>query len=235
MLDRYLGAKADSEDSPPVNHVISAGTHCYAAFALKQLGLKKYSLPFDWTFSSLAMVADCLNDDFAKFLDAKYYSKIAEAGDQIASNACDHLYYRDRYGITAVFNHHNPAENAQARLYLSRCVARFRHVLKSPGRKLFIAVAEEVRARSEDFVRLAEKIDAVTENAELLVIRVPSKPSDRYNSMGVIAHQRHNAHCLLHMNATSKIGPTSFDSPFDDLVVRRVIQSYSYDLRRLQA
>src|SRR5207248_474473 len=110
---------------------------------------------------------------------------------------------------------------------------RFQQVLRTPGRKLFVSIAEESRAPNEEFVRVAEVIDSVTQNAELVVIRVPPKPSDRYDSMGVMTHRRHKNHRPLHMNATSKIGPTSFESHFDDMIVRRFIQSYGYDLRSL--
>ena len=229
-----LGATLDPDDMRPVNYVISAGTHCYASFALKQLALKKYSLPFDWAFSSLGMVADCLENDFSRFLDPRFYSKIIPVeGEDVAKYACDHLYYRDKYGVRAVFNHYNLAEDPQAREYFSRCTARFRQVMRAPGRKLFLSIAEEVRAPSRDFMRLANAIDSITQDAELLVIRVPAKPADRYNSMGVVTNQVYKRHRLLHMNATSKIGPISFASSFDDLVIRRFIKTYAYDLKPL--
>ena len=38
------------------------------------------AMPFDWTFSSPAMVRDCLDDDFRAFLDPREYIAIGKRG-----------------------------------------------------------------------------------------------------------------------------------------------------------
>ncbi|WP_158302359.1 DUF1796 family putative cysteine peptidase [Sodalis glossinidius] len=89
-----------------VNHIVSLGSHCLAASILKKLGIKKYSLPFDWNFTHPGMVIDCLNDNFKVFLDKKYHKSIQvirESGiiDQCAS----HTYYEKKYKTVETFNH----------------------------------------------------------------------------------------------------------------------------------
>jgi hypothetical protein len=46
---------------------ITLGFNCAPAKALKALGLRKYSLPFDWVITNNMRIVDCLEDDFQKF------------------------------------------------------------------------------------------------------------------------------------------------------------------------
>jgi len=43
-------------------------------------------MPFDWTFSSPAMVSDCLADDFKAFLDPREYIPIGKRGQTWRQN-----------------------------------------------------------------------------------------------------------------------------------------------------
>jgi hypothetical protein len=56
--------------------VISVGSQCATAGEIQRFGLKKASYPFDWLYSSLGMVADCIEDDFADFLDRSHHEVI---------------------------------------------------------------------------------------------------------------------------------------------------------------
>ncbi|MEY4520613.1 MAG: putative papain-like cysteine peptidase, partial [Cyanobacteriota bacterium] len=38
------------------NHVVSLGCACNTSLYLKKLGLKLFSLPYDWIFSNLNMI-----------------------------------------------------------------------------------------------------------------------------------------------------------------------------------
>ena len=42
--------------------------------------LDRCAMPFDWAFSSPAMVCDCLADDFKSFLDPREYVAIGRRG-----------------------------------------------------------------------------------------------------------------------------------------------------------
>jgi len=46
---------------------ISFGGDCYPAFALRELDLRPYALPFDWLVSSIDNIIECINDDFLFF------------------------------------------------------------------------------------------------------------------------------------------------------------------------
>src|SRR6516162_3609982 len=39
---------------------VSLGSHCLVSYALKEMGLKRYSCPFDWIFSQPSMVEHCI-------------------------------------------------------------------------------------------------------------------------------------------------------------------------------
>ena len=56
-----------------IAHVVALGTHCMAGIYLRKYRYKRYSLPFDWLYSSPEAVLHCLNDDFTEFLDARHY------------------------------------------------------------------------------------------------------------------------------------------------------------------
>jgi hypothetical protein len=73
---------------------ISFGSDCYPAFALRDLGLRPYALPFDWIVSSIDTIIECINDDFLFFHKNLNLS---------SSRLCD------KYGLLYV--HDYPTEN----------------------------------------------------------------------------------------------------------------------------
>ena len=66
------------EAPQPFEHVISLGSSCAVSLFLRQQRLRVYAGPFDWTFSSTRMVAACLDDDFACFLDPAQYAPLRQ-------------------------------------------------------------------------------------------------------------------------------------------------------------
>ena len=104
----------------------SLGTLCQAANILKRNNLKLCSYPFDWVFSTPDHVIDCIQDDFDKFLDKSYYINISET-------KCGHSQYYHH-----MFFHRNPLTNSDDYDYYTRCVDRFRNLLKKQEHKLFI-------------------------------------------------------------------------------------------------
>jgi len=62
----------------PVAHLVPLGSFCLPAIILRNNGLRRYSLPFDWIFSAPQMVRDCLADDFEVFLDQRHYRSISD-------------------------------------------------------------------------------------------------------------------------------------------------------------
>lgn len=96
--------------------VISLGPNCVAATLLDRLGMRPAAFPFDWLYSSIEMVEHCLDDDFAAFLDPAQH-------EPISHKSSDHRLYRDRFGVTSVFNHHGMPGALD---HFERAVARFR-------------------------------------------------------------------------------------------------------------
>ena len=113
---------------PEFKYVISFGTFCITSMILKKLKFKQFSCPFDWVFSSTKMIADCLEDNFTKFLDKKYYIPNKK------KRGCGHTIYGG-----SCFNHYNPLLNPDHYDYYVRCVDRFRKTLTSTDYKLFIS------------------------------------------------------------------------------------------------
>ena len=72
------GAARLPEARQPFEHVISLGSSCAIALFLRQQRLRVHAGPFDWIFSSARMVAACLDDDFACFLDPAQYAPLPQ-------------------------------------------------------------------------------------------------------------------------------------------------------------
>lgn len=123
----------DRREPGPLNH-ISLGSHCHTAQLLKGLGLRTWSAPFDWIFSSPGMVRDCLADDFSELLDRRHYES-TPLHERVApeETRCRHRLYRDRHAIPFVFNHHDPATSEEDYRFLQAGVRRLRAALARPG------------------------------------------------------------------------------------------------------
>lgn len=164
LLDglRRLGRR-DTREPGPVNH-ISLGSHCHTAQILKGLGLRTWSAPFDWIFSSPGMVRDCLADDFAALLDRRHYESTPLAERQAPNETrCRHLLYRDRHAIPFVFNHHDPATSDEDYRFLQAGVRRLRAALDRPGarNRCYLMTALPTEAATVHSIR-----DALVERAQ---------------------------------------------------------------------
>ena len=111
---------------------VSLGTFCHTAAALRDCGLRPWTGPFDWIFSDPAMIAACIEDDFATLLDpGELRSVPASELTHGAKRQCRHLAYEARYNLPTLFNHHDPAANGGDRQRLERATERFRSALGS--------------------------------------------------------------------------------------------------------
>jgi Putative papain-like cysteine peptidase (DUF1796) len=129
---RRLGGRTQRE--PGLANHISLGTHCHMAQVLKDLGLRTWSGPFDWIFSTPGMVRDCLADDFAALTDRSELETIPLAErPEPDIGRCRHKLYRARYHHPCVFNHHDPASSEADYAFLTEGVRRFRAALGNPA------------------------------------------------------------------------------------------------------
>lgn len=163
----------------PVNHVVSLGSFCLPSMLCQDNGLRTYSLPFDWIFSTPQMVRDCLADDFAVLLDRRHYRSIADPkkNDPTREAAAEHDLFCERYGIPGLFAHRDPTREADY-LYYVRCVTRFRQLLRSQDTKLFLIIGRDHHNLTGEFPLLLESLAGVTGNFALLGIELlePGEP-----------------------------------------------------------
>ncbi|MDB5510835.1 MAG: hypothetical protein JWR08_318 [Enterovirga sp.] len=155
----------------PVEHV-ACGTFCHVASSLRTAGLRRWSGPFDWIFTTPGMIADCIADDFASLLDPRYLVSVPPAElTNGAKKQCRHLLYEARYGLPTVFNHHDPAASPSDLRSLERAVARMRATLRGNGSTLLYMMSE-VPWPESDIARLAGLLGALPSRNTLAVLTV---------------------------------------------------------------
>ncbi len=151
-----------------VNHV-ALGNHCHMAQILKETGLRTWSGPFDWIFSSPSMVSHCLADDFATLLDrSQYRSTLPDERPAPRACLCSHRYYAEHHGIVAVFNHHDPASVEADYRFLQEGVRRLRMALASHADNRFYLLASRPTP-GETILGLAESLARYGVNNRLAV------------------------------------------------------------------
>lgn len=130
--------------------VIGLGTLCLTSQTLKQMGLKRSSMPFDWIFSSPGMVEHAIRDDFKEFLsrsNLKTFPLELRADPHLYQ--ADNIFYRDNFGVKYIFNHHNPDTSDADYDYFRRCVDRFRSALRG-GDQVFYVMFQHFHSRPDD-------------------------------------------------------------------------------------
>ena len=95
---------------------ISIGPLCTAAQTLKDLNFRKAAYPFDWMFSNLVMIQECVEDKFATLLDRSLIVATPPSGST-------HLKYHSIDKPT--FNHHNLAGSEETYQAFCRRALRF--------------------------------------------------------------------------------------------------------------
>ena len=147
-------------------HACSLGPFCHAGSILKQLDVKKESYPFDWIYSNLDVIIHCIEDDFKTFLDKSYYKR--------EKDITIHTYYTEKFKKCS-FNHVTEMTDEKYE-YFIRCVERFRKLLQSPKKKLFI-ISHMVTATDtvdpdyyEKTIEFNKKLKQYTTNFDILCI-----------------------------------------------------------------
>ncbi|MBB2961314.1 DUF1796 family putative cysteine peptidase [Methylobacterium sp. R2-1] len=221
---RLLGRR-DTREPGPVNH-ISLGSHCHTAQILKGLGLRTWSAPFDWIFSSPGMVRDCLADDFSDLLDRRHYESTPLSERRAPDETrCRHLLYRERYAIPFVFNHHDPASSDEDYRFLEAGVRRLRAALDRPG------------ARNHFYLMTALPTDAETVRAirDALVVRARARGADNHLTVLQLQQGEHRAASPLtqepHLDwfrvevRSASVG-VRFADPADDAFLKEWVREY---------
>jgi Putative papain-like cysteine peptidase (DUF1796) len=213
-------------DGGPVAHLTSLGSYCLPGNIMRNHGLRRYSLPFDWIFSSPQMIIDCLTDDFSVFLDRRYYRSISESR---WNPGAEHELYLEKYGIPAVFAHRDPTREEDY-LYLTRCVGRFRQLLHSRDPKLFLIMGRPNHDLPNGFPQVLEALARVTTSFVLLGIDVLDPTGDGQCALSQIAHI--GAHSLYrYLPSSYHAEGAYFPDRIDDWNVLRLVYRYRLALK----
>ena len=159
----------------PVSHIISLGTHCLTATIIKNLGLKKYSTPFDWIFSSPGVVLDCLNDDFALMLDRSQHRSVTHErvrGDNEPGST--HIEFEKRYQTQEMFTHRDITVDENYG-YLVRSVNRFKDVLKSDDGKIFLMISRGKHDLRRYYEHISCRLSELTNNFHFVAVQLEHK------------------------------------------------------------
>ena len=213
----------------PVRHLVSLGSLCLPSIVFKNNGLKKYSLPFDWIYSSPAMVIDCLQEDFATFLDRRHYASVT-ANRPSGEPGADHRFYLDKYGIGDLFAHRDPTEDEDYQ-YTVRTVERWRTVMRSDDAKLFVLVSRPKHQLPQIFESLVRELEERTRNFAILGIEVES-PSGQPAMFSSEPIDKIGQHTLYRFTPSSYDDDRSvFPDKLDEWAFLRMVFRFRLDLR----
>ena len=211
----------------PFERAVSLGTSCYSAWPLQSLGLRPTAYPFDWLFSTPAMVTHMLEDRFTTFLDPAYFEPAVRTAPEASrdSRVCHHSYYRENFGVDWVFNHHDLSRPEVAASYRRR-VDHFVAALEDGRKILLLMVNIEGETTQASFERLCLAIDRYGTGNTLLQIDVARTGDVLDFGMGhAMACGRHRRRLF---RSTSSIDGVRFRNPIDDLVMTACIEQYPY-------
>jgi hypothetical protein len=142
------GDNHDPLSDDPVRYALSLGPTCFCArFLGHDARRRAFATPFDWVFSSPAMVAHAVGDGCAALRDVSQHE---ERGDGQGSQcAVGHARYSALLGKPGmdwrehvIFNHHDP-RTAEGAAYFGRAAARLEWVLFDGGRGRGRCVVDE--------------------------------------------------------------------------------------------
>ena len=200
--------------------VVSIGSQCATSVMLQNADLKRFSGPFDWIFSNLRMVCDCIEDDFATFLDPSQIIAIPpETRTMADAQFAHHDHYRRRYNIHAIFNHSDPTL-PEVYAYLQRCVARFRALLAADRPQLLVALSRRDQGGSYAFNRLCDLLKTKP-NIEICVLIV--RETGEHRSIDLWEERGPNR--LFNLHCTSPLAGIHFEAAEDNHFVVETLRS----------
>lgn len=83
--------------------IVGLGPFCITKYAINKMNLKAPTMPFDWMFSSLKFIQECIEDDFQLLLDRRY---IAQNDPMWSNEKSLHLLYNDKIEKDPLIWHH---------------------------------------------------------------------------------------------------------------------------------
>lgn len=206
------------------NYVCSLGTLCHTAYFIKRHNLKKCSYPFDWIFSNINVVIDCLKDDFKKFLDKDNYIDHSSNNPEL----CGHKIYN-----SAMFNHTSP-RTEEGYEYFVRCVNRFRNLLLKKEKKLFVimSVNDEHNNIENSLIELNNELKNITCNFNILYINHHAGILENSHSIVDIDNIDNIDNIdILELCTTSISNGVDFNNNDDNIYLDKIFTSnYKFDI-----
>jgi hypothetical protein len=198
--------------------VLSIGAQCMTSTLLKAIDLKLYSGPFDWIFSNLRMVCDCIEDDFATLLDRRHLVQVpAEIRHTPDSCFADHRHFQRRYGLTTMFNHYDPTR-PDGYAYLERCVDRFRAALTSGRPHLLLAIVERHQGGLYAFDRLCRLLESYPSIDALVLVSPEARASQSLELW-----EERGRHRLVYFHTPSPVAGIHFEREEDNVFARETL------------
>lgn len=214
ILRRRLGLRRPDRREPGAFNHVSLGSNCQMAHALKTLGLRAWSGPFDWVFTLPPMVRDCLADDFRALTDRAQLETIPlperEAADITRGR---HRLYRERYGLDCIFNHHDPAADDADFAFLLAGVRRLRAARAMPSARNRYWLMSHLHVAPADAGALCDVLAGDAARSHLTVIQIlPGAASAR------VAERAEPRPDLLHITLETPSAPVGLRlaDPADD-------------------
>jgi hypothetical protein len=210
----------------------SLGSFCQSAEILIKLGVREFSTPFDWIYSNIDIVKHCLQDDFKTYLDKSEYFKVEP--NQYVINPWGHktysalIDYKYETVPNGFFVHHDPLNNEKEYAHFGRCVQRFRDVLASDEKKVFLYMYKnrELENAEKDLMEgllFTQFLDGYTSNYRLIFV---------YHSIGEPFHSIIKGHNLdfIKISASKSLGD-NFENHSHNDYLNEVIKKLIDDIR----
>lgn len=212
----------DRREPGPLNHV-SLGSHCHMAQVLKQTGLRGWSSPFDWIFSSPGMVRDCLDDDFSGLLDRRHYETTPPSlRPNPGECRCRHRLYAERHAIPFVFNHHDPAGSEADYRFLQEGVRRLRTALGKAGADNRFYLLTELPTPDATVLALAGSLEAWGGRNRLAFLQVTPESASRRVETKTAANPNLT---WLRLETRSRSVGLRFSDPADDALLEELVRT----------
>jgi len=178
------------------SQAVSLGNFCHSAQILKDLGYRVFSGPFDWIFLNPKALTHILNDDFKVFLDRSHYYPVPVHERKVPeANFCEHLFYKQNFGVHHLFNHHLPNEEHDYFHYI-QAVNEFRAILRSQKPVLYLIVSNHP-IPLEQYIELVKSLDSYGGYFRLLVTQFKQADDINHSSLGEGVSTVHHDEKLL--------------------------------------
>jgi hypothetical protein len=190
----------------------SLGFHCQASKILIRNNLKIESYPFDWMFSNINIIKDCIEDNFKKLLDQKYY---IDYHNKFYNNNCGHSLYKNN-----LFPHRDMRVKHNHE-YLKRCVDRFNCLCKSNKEKIFLITiihSSLITNINDNLNNLKKLLGKKTTNFKIVCLFFLY--SKNYNDHYIEIND--NIH-IIYIYSTSKSDGLKFEDERDNIYVDNIL------------